>query len=152
MGPAPDIRELARQGITVVVATRDEHLRPSVARAWGPLLSQDGAQLTLCVEAPDNSATEANLVAGSPLAATLTRPSTYTSVQLKGALSQVRPPLAAELERVAAHVDSFAIETAPLGLDPELARRLAGDRLVTIVVEIAERYDQTPGSGAGARL
>lgn len=152
MAAAPDINELARQGVTVVVGTRDERLRPAVARAWGPELSDDGSRLTICIEAPAGSPTRANLAAGSPVAATLTRPSTYSSVQLKGAVAQRRAPLADELERVAAHVDRFAVEGAAVGIAPDLSRRLAGAALLTIVVTIEQRYDQTPGGGAGAPL
>lgn len=134
------------------MATRDAALRPAVARAWSPSLSDAEDELTLCVEAPPGSAMEANLTGGSPLAATLSRPTTYSSIQLKGAVTQLRPPTDGELERVAVHVDGFVVETAAIGVDPALSRRLVGQRLVTVVVGVTERYDQTPGSGAGARL
>ena len=152
MGRLPNARELARQGVAVVVATRDAALRPAVGRAWGPVLSDAEDELTLCVEAAPGSPMEANLAAGSPLAATLSRPTTYSSIQLKGAVTQIRPPTDAELERVALHVDGFVVETAAVGLDPALARRLVGQSLTMVVVAVSERYDQTPGSGAGARL
>jgi hypothetical protein len=116
------------------------------------VLSDDGEDLTFCVEAPPGSATERNVTLGSPIAVTLSRPTTYSSVQLKGAVTHLRAPGAAELERVAAHVDRFVGETAALGLDPSVVRRLPGDELVTIVVAIVDRYDQTPGMGAGAQL
>jgi len=138
--------------VTVVVATCGAALRPEIARAWGPALSADGAQLTLCVEAPPGSAAEANLAEAGLIAATLTRPTTYSSVQLKGVIAGVRPPSSAELERAAAHVEGFVAEVAALGLDQSVSRRVAGDCLLTVVVAVAERYDQTPGSGAGARL
>ncbi len=82
----------------------------------------------------------------------MTRPTTYSSVQLKGAVVGLRAPDVAELERVASHVEGFVIEVAALGLDPSVSRQIAGDDFVTVVIAIAERYDQTPGSGAGERL
>jgi hypothetical protein len=148
----PDIAELVRQGVALVVATRDLDLRPAVTRGWGPALSDDGGELMLCVEAPPGSPTRDNLAAGAPLAANLSRPSTYSAVQLKGTVRDMRAPSAAELDRVAAHVDAFAVEVAGLGMDPEAARGFAGAEFVTVVVDVTERYDQTPGSGAGAPL
>ena len=148
----PDIWELARQGVALVVATCGADGRPAVARGWGPHLADDGDRLTLCVDAPPGSATLQNLLAGSAIAATMSRPSTYSTVQLKGLLRAVRAPNAGEVDRVNAHLDAFAIETAGLGLDQTRARRLLGNALVTVVVDVAERYDQTPRPGAGAPM
>lgn len=136
----------------MVLATRDETLRPTIARGWGPVLSAEGGELTLCVEAPSGSATERNLGVGAPIAVTLSRPTTYSSAQLKGVVAELRPADPAELERVAVHVDGFVVETATLGLDPSVTRRLPGHALVTVVVAVLERFDQTPGTGAGGRL
>jgi hypothetical protein len=152
VAPTPDIPELAGQGVAIVVATRDGELRPTIARAWGPRLSPDGAELTLCVEAAEDSPMRANLAAGSPLAVTLTRPSTYSSVQLKGQLTALREPDGAERERAAAHATGFVAEAATVGLPEAVGRALVGSALVTAVMAVAERYDQTPGRGAGGRL
>ena len=148
----PDIRELVRQGVAVVVATRAQDLRPAITRAWGPQLTDDGRRLTLCVEAPEGSATNANLIAGATFAATLSRPSTYSTVQLKGPLVDCHTPVAADLERVAAHLDAFLLDASTVGLDPVIGRRMAGPGLMTVVMEVTERYNQTPGPGAGAPL
>ena len=152
MALSPDIRELVRQGVAVVVATRAQDLRPAITRAWGPQLADDGRRLTLCVEAPEGSATHANLTAGAAFAATLSRPSTYSTVQLKGPLLDCHAPVATDLERVAAHLDAFVLDAATVGLDPVIGRRMAGPGLLTVVMEVIERYDQTPGPGAGASL
>jgi hypothetical protein len=148
----PDIHELARQGVACVVATRDGQLRPAVARAWGLVLADDGAALTLCVEAPAGSPTRANLEEGTPLAATLTRPSSYISIQLKGRVAAVRELDDADRARVARHGDAFVEDTAVLGLPESIARSLQDSDFVTVDVALTERFDQTPGPGAGGRL
>jgi hypothetical protein len=146
---AADIAELARQGIAVIVATRDERLRPAVTRGWGPVLSEDGCRLTLCLDAPDGSDTVANLRAGSPLAVTLGRPSTYLTAQLKGPLLEFGAPDDDALRLVAEHMEAFVVETNPLGVAEPVVRATLGDELVAVAMEVAERYDQTPGPGAG---
>jgi hypothetical protein len=147
-----DIADLVREGVAVVVATRDEEMRPALSRAWGPALSEDGAHLTVCVEAAPGSAMARNLESGSPAAAMVTRLSSHTSVQLKGAVVEVATPTQDRLEAVAAHVDGFVAETAIVGVPEELARALAGPDLLTATIEVAERFDETLGSGAGRPL
>jgi hypothetical protein len=152
LAATPDIDQLIRQGVAMVIATRDAQLRPAVARGWGPALSDDGRTLTLCVEAPDGAPTRANLADGAPAAINITLPSTYSSVQLKGQVVAVRPPDGEDRERIARHGDAFARDTATLGLPDRVARSLRDTEFVTVDVALTERFDQTPGPGAGGRL
>jgi hypothetical protein len=149
---APDIHQLARQGVACVVGTRDGGLRPAVARAWAPVLAADGTTLSLCVEAPAGSPTRANLEDGTPLAATLVLPSSYVSIQLKGRVTALADLDDADRALVAAHADAFAAEAAAVGLAESIARALQDTDYIKIDVALTERYDQTPGPGAGGRL
>ena len=148
----PDVAELARQGVAVIVATRDADLRPAVGRGWGPLLSDDGARLTLAVEVAEGTALEADLRGGSPLAVTMSLPSSYLTVQLKGAVVDLCEPTEEDLRRVEEHLGAFVEETGRLGVDESIIRALTADRLLTAVLDVTERYDQTPGPGAGRPL
>lgn len=152
MGVSVDIAALVRQGVAVIVATRDEELRPEIGRAWGPSLSRDGARLEVCVESPPGSAMARNLQSGSPLAATVSRLASFTSVQLKGAVVEVAAPTQERLDAVTEHVARFVAETGAVGVPEALARALVGADLVSVTIEVAERFDETPGSGAGRRL
>jgi hypothetical protein len=147
-----DIANLVRQGVAVIVATRDGESRPELSRAWGPALSEDGARLTVCVEAAPDSAMARNLESGSPVAATVARLASQTTVQLKGPVLEVAPPTQDRLDAVAEHVDGFVAETAVVGVPESLARALVGPDLLTVTIEVAERFDETPGSGAGKPL
>jgi hypothetical protein len=144
--------ELIREGVAVVVGTRDASLRPAVTRGWGPSLRDDGAALTLIVDAPEGSPTRANLGGGSPVAVTLSRPTSYATIQLKGPVVKVREPSDAELASMRAHVEAFVIEAVAMGMQAAIARRIVGDEMVVVEMAVAERYDQTPGPGAGRRL
>jgi hypothetical protein len=147
-----DISALVRQGVAVIVATRDGALRPELGRAWGPALSEDGRRLTVCVEAAPDSAMARNLESGSPVAATLARLTSHTTVQLKGALVEVAAPTQDRLDAVSAHVDGFVAETAVVGVPEPLARSMVGPDLLTVTIEVAERFDETPGPEAGRPL
>ena len=152
MAAGIDIAELVRQGVAVIVATRDGESRPELSRAWGPALSEDGERLTVCVEAAPDSATARNLESGSPVAATLARLASQTTVQLKGPVVEVAAPTQDRLDAVSAHVDGFVAETAVVGVPESLARAFVGPDLLTVTIEVAERFDETPGAGAGTPL
>ena len=143
-----ELAAFLRSGVAVIVATRDAALRPSISRGWGPLVVADGARLVLCVEADRRG----DLEATGELAATFSRPTTYRSVQIKGAVKVVAEPSAADRERVAEHHAAFTAETGQIGLTPAQTRRLLFDELVTVTVMATAVFDQTPGPRAGTRL
>ena len=152
MGEPIDIAALVGQGVAVMVASRDGELRPEVGRAWGPSLSQDGACLWVCVEGGPDSAMARNLESGSPVAAMITRLAAVTSVQLKGRVIEVAAPTQERLDAVAGHVDRFVAETGMLGVSEATARALVGPELLAMTMEVTERFDETPGAGAGRAL
>jgi hypothetical protein len=139
-------------GVAVVVATRDAELRPEVARAWGPAFSAGRDTITLCIGAPPESRTRANLQEGRSIAATFSRPTTYRTVQIKGEVLGLEEPTPQQLARVDEHFSAFARETEQVGLSPDLIRRLVDPVFVAVTFAVRELYDQTPGPNAGARL
>jgi hypothetical protein len=139
-------------GVAGVAATRDERLRPTIARAWAPSVLAEAARLRVCIGAAAGSQTHANLESNGAIAATFSLPSSYRSVQLKGSVVELRPPTDDELAAVEEHVAAFSREAETVGLMPDSGRRLIAPELLTVVVEIREVYDQTPGGNAGARL
>jgi hypothetical protein len=138
--------------VAVIVATRDGELRPELSRAWGPALSEDGERLTVCVEAAPGSAMARNLESGSPATAMVARLASHTSVQLKGAVVEVARPTQDQLDTVSRHVDGFVAETAVIGVPEPLARAFVGPDLLTVTIAVTERFDETPGAGAGRPL
>ena len=152
MTDGPVLAELVLQGVAVIVGTADAARSPAVTRGWGPRLTDDGGVLTLCVDAPEGSPTLANLRAGGPVAVTLSRPTSYLSVQVKGPLRALGAADEDALGIAAAHVAAFIEETSSMGVPAPVIRATVGTELVAVSVEVAERYDQTPGPGAGRAL
>jgi hypothetical protein len=147
-----DIAGLVRQGVAVMVATRDEASRPELGRAWGPALSEDGERLIVCIEAAADSAMARNLASGSPVAAMIARLASRTTVQLKGPVVEVSAPTQERLAAVAEHIDGFVAETAAVGVPESTAVALVAPDLLTVTIAVAERFDDTPGSSAGTPL
>jgi hypothetical protein len=152
VGAGPDLQDLVNNAVAVIVATRDDELRPQISRAWGPSLSEDGASLTVCVEAGSDSTMMSNLNAGSPVAVTVARLASHTTVQLKGLAVDVSLPTSERLAAVAEHTERFVAEGESAGMPEAFARGLIGHDLMTVTIEVAQRSDETPGPDAGRSL
>jgi hypothetical protein len=149
---AEEVVTFVRGGVAVIVASRDDELRPQVGRGWGTEISADGESVTLCIGAPPDSPMRANLQHGRGIAATFTLPTSYRGVQIKGDVLELGEPTAQQLARVGEHLEAFARETEQVGLTRELARRLIDPVLLAVTFSARELYDQTPGASAGVRL
>ena len=147
-----ELAEFLRGGLAVVVATRDQNLRPEIERGWGIQLGEGPSTVTVCVCVPPGSHAQANLAANGAIAMTCSLPSTYRTVQLKGTAVALGAPTEEQLAAVRRHVDLFVEEVAELGVRPEGARSFAAGELISVTVAVRELYDQTPGAGAGAPL
>jgi hypothetical protein len=152
VGPRPNLEDLLRTGVAVVIATRDHELRPELSRAWGPSLSPSGTRLTVCVEVGPDSAMAANLAAGSPVAAMLSRLTTHEAVQLKGLPVEVCAPAPERLVSVEEHIDRFLAEGERVGMPETFARGLIGHDLVDLTIDVRQCTDETPGPDTGGRL
>ncbi len=139
-------------GVAVIVATRDRELRPELARAWGLSFSHGGERLRICVEAPPGSAMVGNMNDGSPVAVTLARLQSHTTVQLKGTVLDVRAPTPQRLRTVDSHVERFVAEGELVGLPEAFARGLVGRDLLDVTIAVARRTDETPGPETGQSL
>ncbi len=149
MGPGVDLEALVGAGVAVIVATRDRELRPELARAWGPSLSHRGEHLRVCVEATPESAMARNLGDGSPVAATLARLQSHTTVQLTGSVLEVCTPTLQRLRAVDAHVGRFVAEGELVGMREAFARGLVGREFLDVTIAVAQAMDETPRADTG---
>jgi hypothetical protein len=147
-----DVSAFLGRGVAIIVATRDEQLRPEITRGWGPVPSPDGRSLRICLAAEPGSRTVENLACCRELAATFSLPSTYRSVQLKGTVQEHGEPTPADLAAAEAHVAQFVDEVVRMGIPPALAPRFAEGPYIAVTIALRELYDQTPGARAGAPL
>ena len=149
---ADELASFVRGGVAIIVATRDEDLRPEITRGWGPEVSGDGRSVTLCVTAPPGSKTRSNLAANSAVAVTFSLPTTYRTVQMKGTAAEVREPNAEQLTRVEEHLAAFVDQVEQVGIPRHLAPTFMQPEFVSVTLEVRELYDQTPGPNAGSKL
>jgi hypothetical protein len=147
-----DVAAFLGAGVAAVAVSRDDHLRPEIARAWGPLLSPDGCTLRICVSAASDSAMIANLERNGAFAVTFTLPTTYRSIQLKGTSRDVAEPTSDELALAERHIAAFVDQAEQVGVPRAIGSRFAEPPFTAVTIAIRELYDQTPGAGAGRPL
>lgn len=140
---------------SINVAARDAHNRPSVTRAFGCRVSPERREVTVFLSPERAAAVLADLRDNGTIAVVANRPSTHETIQLKGRVSRIEPVSPADLQHMAAYLDSFVEELAVIGyaayfvhkLDPEVGRNC-----LAVTFEPNAAFDQTPGPKAGEKL
>ncbi len=142
-------------GVSIVAASRDAALLPSIGRASGCRVSAD--QRTVAIFLPQSQVLPliADLRASGRIAVVFSRPSTHRTLQLKADDARVRVATADETAIVARYVEAFAREIATLGHTAEQARAMfeaRGDDLIAVDFTPVAAFEQTPGPKAGSPL
>ena len=151
----PDLVATMQRGISVLVASRDAALRPSVMRAVGSQVSADGRDITVYLSRRQSRQLLLDLAASGRLAAVFSEPATHRTVQLKASRCEIRPAGPQDEGVLARYLASMEHEIARVGYAPELTRAMLANRLDDVVaVRFApeQAFDQTPGPRAGTPL
>lgn len=150
-----DTLAMMRRGVSVNVGSRDANLRPSLMRAIGSALSEDGHVITVFLVRAQSRQLLQDIAATGRLAVVFSEPSTHRSVQVKASGAQVRnatPGDAAALERYALAMEQ---EIARVGFAPVMTRAMLAHRIEDVVAvsfTAEEAFEQTPGPRAGASV
>ena len=140
---------LLEDGVGLLIGTSDPRGVPRAGRGWGVRMDD---QFLRVVIGADDPILVANLDQGQ-VAVTGADVRRLRSAQLKGRVVAIGDPddddLAAADEHTAAFLTAI-LETD--GTEYELTSRMLPRRMLTVVVEIDEGFDQTPGPTAGAPI
>jgi hypothetical protein len=142
-------------GISIIAASRDDALMPSIARASGCRVSRDCSAVAIFL--PESQATQlvADVRASGRIAVVFSRPTTHRTLQLKADDARVRAATPGEAAIVADYVDAFAREIGLMGHTAEQAGAMfqyRADDLVAIDFTPSAAFEQTPGPKAGTPL
>jgi hypothetical protein len=150
----PESVALLEGGCALIVGSVDDDGAPLASRGWGLTVTSAGppASIRLLLGTNDPAARD-NLQANGVIAVTGTDVPTLRSIQLKGRVVAIEPATAADVERAGRYVEALFddIEAAD-GSDRSILRRWVAPSYFACVVEVDDRFDQTPGPGAGAPL
>ena len=127
---------------------------PHAGRGWGLDVLEDGevATLRVLLDASD-PVTLANLAEGGAVAITAADVRTLRSIQLKGRSHGTEAPDPGDPERAARYCAAFMIDIMETdGTPRDLLERIVPGAYVPCLVVVDDRFDQTPGPGAGERI
>jgi hypothetical protein len=127
-----------------------EEGEPYAARGWGlDVVSADSSELRLLLYAADTRG-RALFAPGRPIAITAGSVRTLESIQMKGTVVRVDDGTAADRARCDRYCDAFFRDVEEMdGTRRSLLNRMRPNDVFSVVVRVDERYDQTPGPGAG---
>jgi hypothetical protein len=150
-----ELCEFLMGGVSIMLASRNAQLIPSIARAKGCRVVHDGAaKLRLFVSTAQAGELIDDVRASGMISATFSVPTTHRTMQLKGSDARITPLRPDERAAMETYVERFAAEIRPLGFSEEFTRAFfasSGDE-IAIEVTPSEGFQQTPGPSAGARL
>ena len=152
--PADLVAMMAR-GVSVIVASRDAQLRPSIMRAVGSRVEQDGQDITVYLSRPSSRQVLQDIASTGQLAVVFSEPSTHRTVQVKSSRAEIRSAVAADVPVLAAYLKSMEHEIQQVGIAPPLTRAMLAHRLEDVVAvrfTPEQAFDQTPGPRAGTAI
>lgn len=154
--PLPaDLLEMMARGVSVIVASRDQALRPSLMRAVGSHVAADGGSITVYLSRRQSRQLILDVAATGHVAVVFSQPATHKTVQVKATRAVLRNAEPADEAVLARYLASMEQEIARVGYGPPMTRAMLAHRLEDVVAVTFEpelAFDQTPGPKAGAAL
>jgi hypothetical protein len=150
-----DLLAMMARGVSVIVASRDLALRPSVMRAVGSQVASDGSSITVFVSRRQSRQLVQDVAATGHVAVVFSEPATHRTVQVKATRAMLRNAEASDAPVLARYLVSMEHEIQRVGYAPPMTRAMLAhqlDDLVAISFEPEQAFDQTPGPKAGAPL
>ena len=152
---SPEHIAMVDRGVSVIVASRDDALRPSIMRGVGSAISADGTQVTVYLRRSQSSQLLQDITAGSGVAVVFSEPPTHRTLQLKAREATLRPASSADQPQLDRYLASMQCELAPVGYGPQFAAAMLSaplDDVVAVQFTPENAFDQTPGPRAGMPL
>ena len=149
-----ETRAFLESGCGLIVGTVAPDGAPHAGRGWGMDVLELGppARLRLVLDA-DDGATLEHAAEGAAIAVTATNVKTLRSIQLKGRSLGPQAITADDVARAERYIDAFFADVEETDGVPRVQfEHFMPSGYVVCTFEAHERFDQTPGPGAGARV
>ncbi len=141
-------------GSALLVGTVSPDGEPHASRGWGLDVTSAGdpTRVRVLLDVDDTTGLE-HAAAGGAIAVTAASVRTLRSVQLKGRSLGLEPATPDDAARAQRYLDELFTDVHETdGTALAVLARFAPRGVVACAVEVGERFDQTPGPGAGARV
>lgn len=151
----PEFLAMLAKGVSLVLSSTDHRLTPSLMRAVGSRIDDDGRRITAYLGRAQSRQLLADIAASGRLAAVFSQPSTHLTLQFKSRRIRIREPRPDDQPHLERYLRSMEQEIAAVGFAPVYVQALlahAPHDLVAVEFEPDEVYDQTPGAQARSLL
>ncbi|PKO68049.1 MAG: hypothetical protein CVU22_09895 [Betaproteobacteria bacterium HGW-Betaproteobacteria-16] len=143
---------MIERGVSVIVSSCDPDLTPSVMRAVGSRVADDGRLITVYMCRSQSAQLLRDVAHSARLAAVFSQPSTHRTVQLKTRSARLREATDDDDPALQHYLQGMERELTSIGFAAVYARAMLAYRLddvvaIEFVPELA--FDQTPGPRAG---
>ena len=152
---SPEHIAMVDRGVSVIVASRDAALRPSIMRGVGSAISADGTQVTVYLRRSQSRQLLQNIEAGGGVAVVFSEPPTHRTLQLKARAATLRPAGPTDQPLLDKYLAAMRHELAQVGYGPGYVAAMLSAPLADVVAlqfTPQAAFDQTPGPRAGAPL
>lgn len=141
--------EFLTSGLILGAASRDDRLVPEVVRPAGIRVEEGGREVTVFLATATAGPTLRNLESNRRLALVASHPQDNRSVQLKGAVLEVRAARDEERPLMDHYRAQLARMLEPLGVPPTFIMRTQVWPAQAVRFRIEAMFLQTPGPAAG---
>jgi hypothetical protein len=152
----PEFLAMVAKGVSAIVGSRDAQLRPSLMRAVGSKVEDEGRVVTVYLSRPQSRQVLQDIAATGHVTVVFSQPSTHRTVQLKARRATLRDATEADVPVLTAYCRAMAEELTGAGYPGDklapmmLAHKL--DEVVAVTFTPEQASDQTPGPRAGTPL
>ncbi|MCM2314854.1 MAG: hypothetical protein NDJ92_06855 [Thermoanaerobaculia bacterium] len=146
------LREYLQPRVSIIVGSVSPARMPESCRAIAMRADGELRQFTVYVPVATSQETIANVAATRRIAVACTRPQTHSTIQIKGAVREVRLAADSEREFVRGRLEAFADELGDLGYPRRSITAIAHWPAFAIEIELEQLFEQTPGPNAGIPL
>ena len=147
-----ELASFLESGVSVLVGTRDARCVPDAMRGLGVRVERGGTEVTVWLPAATAGRALANLRDNRRLAVCFSQVADHRSMQLKGAVLEVREATADERPIIERHRSLLLEMLHGAGVPPRVVLRLNAWPAHAVRFRVEGVFVQTPGPGAGARL
>lgn len=151
----PETAAFIQTGVSISLAACGRNRLPSMSRALGCKLSEDGREIRVFLRRSQSLALLDHIQDSGQVANVFSLPSNNRTLQLKGSDAHVTPFDPADRATIDRHIAEFVREVIPLGMPELVVHTILAyepDDLVTVVYSPSSAFSQTPGPKAGTPL
>jgi hypothetical protein len=147
-----ELVDFVEGGVSILVGTRDEALKPEAMRALGAQVGAGRDTIVLFLPEATSVRTRANAEKTGVLAVTFSRILDHKTIQVKGRVNFIRPTTAEERALQERYHVAFSEQLSLAGVARSVSRRARKFPSWAVEVSVDELFAQTPGPGAGKRM